>query len=395
MHWIESEVSELHSFVVRIWLEERASETGAATWRGHVTHIPSGRRQHFDDVREVQELIVPYLTGTNVQGDRPRRGPPGWQQHDERSLADHEAVDRSPDEPYGGRGVRVGGGRSMISWEWTFDTKASDGTKIPQLKDTLTIENVGQTDVTIPPLSRRNISAGIGGDLKCVQFIAIHWAKDKDAAPAPAQPVAPQPYGPPKRVLYSLDGGATWTRLETAHFIMGSGLINQLKQNPLNLCIANEYENAVRIVVVVARNVDFCCEKYAKCPDYTKIKDDCGKCNVQCIDPDPYPTTTTATTTTTPAPTTTKPGTYPTGPGGQPSGPGQPPWPPGQQGPGGQQTSPPHNHPQPGGQDQGQYDQGQPGQQQYGQPAPQPGGGQGTGTAGGAGGQILPPTGGG
>ncbi len=29
------------SFLIRLWIEEPATETRKATWRGHITHIPS------------------------------------------------------------------------------------------------------------------------------------------------------------------------------------------------------------------------------------------------------------------------------------------------------------------------------------------------------------------
>lgn len=38
-----------HSFVVRIWLEELADETGEIKWRGHITHFPSLVEKYFDD----------------------------------------------------------------------------------------------------------------------------------------------------------------------------------------------------------------------------------------------------------------------------------------------------------------------------------------------------------
>ena len=38
------------SFVIKIWVEETAGEAGQALWRGHITHIPSGRRRYFQDL---------------------------------------------------------------------------------------------------------------------------------------------------------------------------------------------------------------------------------------------------------------------------------------------------------------------------------------------------------
>ena len=45
------------SFIVRLWLEETAVDAGQAVWRGHVTHIPSGHRQHFSALEQLSEII--------------------------------------------------------------------------------------------------------------------------------------------------------------------------------------------------------------------------------------------------------------------------------------------------------------------------------------------------
>ena len=57
----------IHSFVVRIWLEEEASETQDAVWRGHITHIPSGERQYIQQLRDLHVFITPYLEAMGVQ----------------------------------------------------------------------------------------------------------------------------------------------------------------------------------------------------------------------------------------------------------------------------------------------------------------------------------------
>jgi hypothetical protein len=57
----------LHSFIVKIWLEETAEEAGGATWRGHVTHVPSGERRYIQDLDQVRDFIVPYLEEMGVR----------------------------------------------------------------------------------------------------------------------------------------------------------------------------------------------------------------------------------------------------------------------------------------------------------------------------------------
>jgi hypothetical protein len=55
---LDLEARETHSFVVKVWCEE------PALWRGYVTHVPSGRRQYFQDLTVVLRFIGPYLTGS-------------------------------------------------------------------------------------------------------------------------------------------------------------------------------------------------------------------------------------------------------------------------------------------------------------------------------------------
>lgn len=48
-----------HSFVVRIWLEE----DDRATWRGHITHVPSGDRQYVERLADIVDFIALYVDG--------------------------------------------------------------------------------------------------------------------------------------------------------------------------------------------------------------------------------------------------------------------------------------------------------------------------------------------
>jgi hypothetical protein len=69
-----------HSFVVRVWLEEGPADGVCATWRGQVTHIPSGAHRYVSTLAEIPDFIEPYLEGMGVRVGRPRRGPPRWLQ---------------------------------------------------------------------------------------------------------------------------------------------------------------------------------------------------------------------------------------------------------------------------------------------------------------------------
>lgn len=56
-----------HSFIVKIWLEETVEEAGRAMWRGHITHVPSGRRRYVKDLDDITTFIAAYLESMGVQ----------------------------------------------------------------------------------------------------------------------------------------------------------------------------------------------------------------------------------------------------------------------------------------------------------------------------------------
>lgn len=52
-----------HPFIIKIWLED----TDHATWRGYITHVPTGERRALQDLEEISRFIVPYLEKLGVQ----------------------------------------------------------------------------------------------------------------------------------------------------------------------------------------------------------------------------------------------------------------------------------------------------------------------------------------
>lgn len=56
-----------HSFVIKVWLEETAVPYKKITWRGHITHVPSQRRQYLNDIDEVNEFISSFLQSSEHQ----------------------------------------------------------------------------------------------------------------------------------------------------------------------------------------------------------------------------------------------------------------------------------------------------------------------------------------
>ncbi|MEZ4727610.1 MAG: hypothetical protein R3E79_10805 [Caldilineaceae bacterium] len=50
------------SFIVKIWLEETEEGMEQPPWRGHITHVYSGRRCYVEDFDVITDFIAQYLT---------------------------------------------------------------------------------------------------------------------------------------------------------------------------------------------------------------------------------------------------------------------------------------------------------------------------------------------
>lgn len=53
--------SRVHSFIVKIWLEEADDEPGTFLYRGYITHVPGGERRYFKRLSEIRDFIESYL----------------------------------------------------------------------------------------------------------------------------------------------------------------------------------------------------------------------------------------------------------------------------------------------------------------------------------------------
>jgi hypothetical protein len=59
--------SAAQSFIVRVWVEERAEKGDRGTWRGQITHVPSGERRYLKNLDEIGDFISPYLERMGVK----------------------------------------------------------------------------------------------------------------------------------------------------------------------------------------------------------------------------------------------------------------------------------------------------------------------------------------
>ncbi len=56
-----------HSFIVKIWREQTGAGADQVTWRGHITHVPSGERAYLKNLDDIADFIAPYLERIGVQ----------------------------------------------------------------------------------------------------------------------------------------------------------------------------------------------------------------------------------------------------------------------------------------------------------------------------------------
>lgn len=55
------------SFIIRVWVEDRAEEAGKGTWRGQIIHVSSGKSRYLKNLDEVEDFISPYLEKMGVK----------------------------------------------------------------------------------------------------------------------------------------------------------------------------------------------------------------------------------------------------------------------------------------------------------------------------------------
>ena len=58
-----------HPFIVKVWLEEVTTDNARVTWRGHITHVPSGKRRYLKNLDDIQAFIVPYLVPMGIKNN--------------------------------------------------------------------------------------------------------------------------------------------------------------------------------------------------------------------------------------------------------------------------------------------------------------------------------------
>ena len=66
----------VHSFIVKIWLEEEATKNSESIWHGQITHVPSGEKRYLNNLDQISLFIQPYLEAMGIRfglGERIRK----------------------------------------------------------------------------------------------------------------------------------------------------------------------------------------------------------------------------------------------------------------------------------------------------------------------------------
>ena len=59
--------SKVHSFVVKLWLEENGDEPDRVDWHGYITHVPGGERRYLRRLSDVSDFIASYLEEMGIE----------------------------------------------------------------------------------------------------------------------------------------------------------------------------------------------------------------------------------------------------------------------------------------------------------------------------------------
>jgi hypothetical protein len=59
--------SDTHSFIIKIWVDDRDEESGRVTWRGHITHVASSQRQYFAGLSGLIAFLLPYFKALKIR----------------------------------------------------------------------------------------------------------------------------------------------------------------------------------------------------------------------------------------------------------------------------------------------------------------------------------------
>jgi len=57
----------VHSFIVKVWVEEEVNMHDNPIWHGQITHVPGGEQRYLRNLSEIEEFVVPYLRAMGIR----------------------------------------------------------------------------------------------------------------------------------------------------------------------------------------------------------------------------------------------------------------------------------------------------------------------------------------
>jgi hypothetical protein len=65
----------VHSFIVKLWLEDDDGEGKRTAWHGYITHVPTGARRYLQNLSDVTEFIRQHLDENDARNSfKSRKG---------------------------------------------------------------------------------------------------------------------------------------------------------------------------------------------------------------------------------------------------------------------------------------------------------------------------------
>lgn len=61
--------TDIQSFIIKLWFEDARQDGGLVTWRGQITHVPSGTHKSVQTLEEIASFILSYLEHMGVRVD--------------------------------------------------------------------------------------------------------------------------------------------------------------------------------------------------------------------------------------------------------------------------------------------------------------------------------------
>ena len=57
----------VHSFIVKVWIEQEATRNSRAIWHGSITHVSGNEKRYLKNLDDIALFIQPYLEAMGVQ----------------------------------------------------------------------------------------------------------------------------------------------------------------------------------------------------------------------------------------------------------------------------------------------------------------------------------------